>query len=101
VQLEQFDIHLALNMAKMPRGGYLHAAIEEMQKQNMKTHAKVDTVKKWGVVILVYTKVKTAIERHPAMVRENQIHSYLPCQSDTAIIPRPCGRCKSTHAPAP
>jgi len=31
VQLEQFDMRLALNMARMVKGGFLHAAIEEME----------------------------------------------------------------------
>ena len=31
VQLEQTEICLALNMAKMAKGGFLHAAIDETQ----------------------------------------------------------------------
>jgi len=31
VQLEQSDIHLALNMAKMAKAGFLCTTIEEMQ----------------------------------------------------------------------
>jgi len=31
VQLEQSDMHLALNMAKMARGGFSWAAVEETQ----------------------------------------------------------------------
>jgi len=30
VQLEQSDMHLALNMAKMARGEFSHTTIEEM-----------------------------------------------------------------------
>jgi len=30
-QLEQSNMRLALNMAKMPKGGFLCAALEEMQ----------------------------------------------------------------------
>jgi len=32
VQLEQSDMHLTLNMAKMAKGGFSLAAIEEMQQ---------------------------------------------------------------------
>jgi len=32
VQLEQSDMCLALNMARMTNGGYLHAPIEETQQ---------------------------------------------------------------------
>jgi hypothetical protein len=31
VQLEQTDMRLALNMAKMAKGGFSHAAVEETQ----------------------------------------------------------------------
>ena len=31
VQLKQSDMHLALNMAKMAKGGFSHATIEETQ----------------------------------------------------------------------
>jgi len=36
VQLEQSDMRLVLNMAKMPKAGFLCAAIEEMQQLNKK-----------------------------------------------------------------
>jgi len=32
VQLEQCNMHLALNMAKMAKGGFSHATIDEMQQ---------------------------------------------------------------------
>jgi len=41
VQLEQSDMRLAWNMAKMAKGGLLHAAIEEMQYMIQKPHADV------------------------------------------------------------
>jgi hypothetical protein len=41
VQLEQSDMRLALNMAKIAKGGISHAAIEETQQLNKKPHAEV------------------------------------------------------------
>jgi hypothetical protein len=40
-QLEQSDMWLALNMAKMAQGGILRAAIEEMQQPITIPYAKV------------------------------------------------------------
>jgi hypothetical protein len=73
VQLEQSDMRLALNMAKMAKGGI--------------TRAKVQEKKTPGVEFSGHNKVKAAIERHPAMVRENQTDSCLPCQNGTAKNP--------------
>jgi len=41
VQLEQSDVFMALNMAKMATGGLLRAAIEETQQLIMQSRAKV------------------------------------------------------------
>jgi len=41
VQLEQSEMCLALNMAKMPKGGFLRAAIEETQLLIKTPHAEV------------------------------------------------------------
>jgi len=41
VQLEQSDMRLALNMAKMAKGGFSRTAIEETQRLIMKPHAVV------------------------------------------------------------
>jgi len=41
VQLEQSNMHLALNMGKMAKGGFSHAAIEETQYLMKNPHAKV------------------------------------------------------------
>jgi len=41
VQLEQSNMHLALHMAKMAKGGFSHAAIEKTQLLIMKPHAEV------------------------------------------------------------
>jgi len=41
VQLEQSNMRLALNMAKMAKGGYSRATIEETQFLMKKTRAEV------------------------------------------------------------
>jgi hypothetical protein len=40
-QLEQSDMCLALNMAKMAKGGFLRAAVKETQYLIKKPHAEV------------------------------------------------------------
>jgi len=79
VQLEQSDMRLALNMATMAKGGISRAAIEETQRLIKKPRAEVREEKKRGVEFPGHNKVKAAIERHPAMVRENQTDGCLPC----------------------
>jgi len=49
VQLEQFDMCLALNMAKMAKGGFSHAAQEETQYLIKNHQAKVREEKRRGV----------------------------------------------------
>ena len=79
VQLEQSDMRLALNMAKMAKGGISRAAIEETQQLIKKPRAEVQEEKKQSVEFPRHNKVKAAIERQPAMVRENQTDGCLPC----------------------
>jgi len=72
IQLEQSDMRLALNMAKMAQGGFSRAAVEETQYLIKKPHAEVREEKKVGVEFPGHNKVKAAIARHPAMLRQNQ-----------------------------
>jgi len=57
-------------MAKIAKGGFSRAAIEETQHLIKKPHAEVREVMKWRVEFPGDGKVKAAIERHPAMVYE-------------------------------
>jgi len=41
------------------------------------------------------------MDRHAAMLWENQIHGYLPGQNGTALNPQPRWRCKGMGAPPP
>jgi hypothetical protein len=99
VQLEQSDMRLALNMAKMAKGGFSRTAIEETQKQIKKPRAEVREEKKRGAELPGHQKVKAAIERHPAMVYKNHTAGYLPYQNGTAknVVTR--WRRKGTAAP--
>jgi len=101
VQLDQSDMRRALNMAKMAKGGFSRAAIEEMQQLIKKPHAEVREEKKRGVEFPGHNKVKAAIERHQAMVQENQTDGCLPCQNGTAKNRMTCWRRKRKGAPPP
>ena len=88
VQLEQSDIRLALNMAKMAKGGFSCAAIEETQQRINRHRTKVREAKESGVEFPGHNKVKAAIERHLARIRENPTDGCLPCQNGTATNPQ-------------
>ena len=79
VELEQSDMPLALNMGKMAQGGFLRAAIGEMQQLIKKPHAKVQEAKKWCIVFPDHNKLKAAKARHLAMVCENPPDGCFRC----------------------
>jgi len=101
VQLEQSDMRLALNMAKMAKEWFSCAAIEETQQVITKPRTEVWEEKKRGVVFPGHNKVKAAIERHPAMVYKHHTDGCLPCQNGTTKNPPTCWRCKGTSATPP
>ena len=101
VQLELSDMRLALNMAKMAKGGFSRASIEGTQFLIKKPPAEVREEKKQGVECPEYKYVKAAMERHPAMLWENQTDGCLPCQNGTAQNPQTRWRRKGTGAPPP
>ena len=72
VQLEQSNIRLALNVAKMAKEGFLGAATEETQCPITPPNADIRVEKKRRVQIPGHTNVDPAIERHPAMLRQKQ-----------------------------
>jgi len=83
VQLEQSDMRLALNMAKMAKKGFSRAAVEETKYVIEKRPAAVREEKNRGVEFPGHRRVKAAIERYPPMRRQNQTYGCLPCQTDT------------------
>jgi len=101
VQLEQSDMYLALNMAKMAKGGFSRAAIEKTQFLIKKPRARVQDEKKRGVEFPGHKNVKAAMEMHPAMLQENQTDGCLLWQNGTAQDPQTCWRRKGTVAPPP
>jgi len=101
VQLEPSDLHLALNMAKMAKGGFLRAAIEEMQFLIKIPQDEVREEKKRGVEFPGHEHVKAGMERHQAVIWENQTDGCLPCQNGIAQNPHTRWRCKITGAPPP
>jgi hypothetical protein len=88
VQLEQSDMHLALNMAKMAKEGFSRAAIEETKYLIKKLPAEVREEKNRGVEFPGHKMVQAAIQRYPAMLRQNQTSGFLPCQNGTAKNPQ-------------
>jgi len=101
VQLEQSNRHLAMNMAKMAKGGFLHATIEETQQLIKKHCAKVRAELNCGVGYPGHEQGKAGIERHPAMVQENQMDGFHPCQNGTANNSKTRWTHKRTDAPLP
>jgi len=101
VQLEQSDIHLALNMAKMANEGFLRAVIEETQYLFTKPCAEVQEEKKLGVVFPGHKMVRAAIGRHLTLHCQNHPDWCLPCQNGTAMNPLTLWRRKGTGEPPP
>jgi len=101
VQLEQSDMGLALNVAKMPNGGFSRATFKETHQSIKKPRAEVQEEKKRGVEFPGDKNVQAAIERHPAMIRENQMKGCLPCHNGTAMNPQLRWRPKGTDAHPP
>jgi len=101
VQLEQSNMRLALNMAKMAKEGFSRATIEKTKYLIKKPRAEVWEEKKQGVEFPGHNKVKAAIQRHPAMLRQNQTSGCLPCQNGTSKNPQTHWRRKGTGAPPP
>ena len=96
VQLEQSDMRLALNMAKMAKGGFSRATIEETQFLIKKPRVQVREEKQRGAEYPGHNNVKAAIERHRAKLWDNQTDGFLPCHNGTAQNPQTRWRRKGT-----
>jgi len=99
VQLEQSDMCVALNMAKMAKAGFSHTAIVKTQYLIKKPRAEVREAKKRGVQFPGHNKVKAAMERHPAMLRQNHTPGCHSCQHGTAKKLQSTWRHNGTGAP--
>jgi len=98
VKLEQCDMRLALNMAKMAKGRVSLATIDEMQYLIKKPCAKVREEKKQGVEFPGQKKVKGVIERHLATLHRNHTDGCLSCRNGTATNLQTSWRPKGTGA---
>jgi len=101
VQLEQSDMRLALNMAKMAKEGFSCAAIEETKSLIEKPRAEVREEKMRGVEFPGHKTIKAAIQRHPAMLPHNQTSGCLLRQNGTAKNLQTPWRREGTGAPPP
>ena len=101
VQLEQSDMLLALNMAKMAKRGFLRTTRAETQYLIKKPCAEVREENKQGVEFRGHNKMKAAIERHPAMLRQNHSAGCLSWQNRTVKNPQTHWKRKGTDAPPP
>jgi hypothetical protein len=101
IQLEQSDMRLSLNMGKMATEGISRAVIEEMKYLIKKPRAEIREEKNRGAELAGHTKVKAAIQRHPAMLRHNQISGCLRCQNVNAKNLQTRWRHKGIGAPPP
>jgi len=101
VLLEQSDMRLAMNMARMAKDGVLCDAIKEMKYLMTKPRAEVREEKKGGVEVPGLKQVKATLDRHLAMLRHNLTSGCLPFQSGTAKNPQTGWRPKWTGASPP
>lgn len=101
VQLEQCNIQLALNMAKMDNGGYLCSAIEKTQYRIKKPPAEIRAEKKWRVQFPWHKMVTAVKYSHPAMLCRNHTIRCFPSQNGTAKNLHLHWRYRGMNAPPP
>jgi len=101
VQLEQSNIHLALNIGKMAKGEFLHAGIQQTQYLIEKGLAEVREEKKRVVGLPQHPKVKDATDRKSAMRCENHIDGCLLGQTSAANRLQTRWRFQSSGVPPP
>jgi hypothetical protein len=77
-------MHLALNVAKIAKEGFLYAALVETEYLVEKARAEVREQKQRGVDFSGYGKVKAAIERYSAMLHQNHTSRCFLYQNVTA-----------------
>jgi hypothetical protein len=94
-------MHLALKPAKIAKGEFLCAAIEETQHLIKIPLDEFHKEKNQGSEFAVHNNVKAVMVRHPAMLWENQMDGCLPCQTGTAFNRHAHWRPRGTGAPPP
>jgi len=101
VQLEQSDMRLALNMAKMSKGGFLGTTIEQTESLMKKSLAEEWEEKEWGVQLPGHNNGEAEMEIHLARRRENPTDGCPHCEPGTAQNPQTGWRRKGTGTPPP
>lgn len=101
VQLEQSDMGLALNVAKIAKVGFPHTTIKETQDQIKIPHVDVKESRKQGVQFVGHRNLKDGFERHPAMCCENQTCGCLHCHNCTTPHGQICWRYNGLIVPPP
>lgn len=77
---------LVSNIAKIAKGDFSHASIENMQYLSKNSHPKVQEEQQRGVEFPGHRKVKAERDRHLAMISENHTDNCLPCQYLDKIV---------------
>jgi hypothetical protein len=101
VQREQSNMRLASNIAHMAKDNISHTAIEETKYLMKKPHTEVGKGTKWSADFPGNKTLRAAIQRHLAMLRQNQTSGCLPSKHGTAKNPQTSWRRKGTGAPPP
>jgi len=101
VQLEQSDMHMALDMAKMAKEGFSRATIEETKYLIKERCTEVRDENQRGVEFPGHEKVKPAIQGHLAMLHQNPKSGCHPCQNGTPKNPQTRWQRNGTGAPPP
>jgi hypothetical protein len=103
VHIELPNIHLAWNPDKIAKGGFSTTTPEGIQLLNKKPYTKVQEENKWAVELPGPRTVKTAIEKHLAMVPANHVDGCRRQDHGTACTLLTCWQCNGTgaHPPEP
>jgi len=101
VWLQQSDMCLALNMAKMAKDGFSLAALEETKYLIKKPCAELQEEMKRSVEFHAHKRVKAGIQGHPAMLHHNQTSGCPPCHNGSGNNPQTRWRRKGAGAPPP
>lgn len=88
-------------MAKISKGRFSRAKVEEMQYLNIKARTEVQEVKNCRVDFPGYKRLNVARERHPVMLPQNDLDGFLLCKNGSAKNPLTSWRYKEAEAPSP
>jgi hypothetical protein len=87
-------MHLALNMAKITKGGFSRNAIEETEQIIQTPCTEVQEEEKGGVEFPGHSKIMASQESHPALIRENHADPCHASHNGTTMNRQKHWRCK-------